>query len=163
MINAGTGAVGYMLLMTGYQRLSFLNSLVAVVVNIGLGILLTPRYGAMGTAISTGLAICALNLMRLLQVRTLLKMHPYRRDDFKPITAGLISSAIVGAILYLLHISHVQTAFYLQHAIVSIQLLLIPLMLAIYTGLIILFKGGPEDEIVLKALRKKFLRGGKNK
>src|SRR3989440_1661955 len=51
MINAGTGTVGYMLLMTGYQRLSFLNSLVAVAVNISLGILLTPRYGAMGTAV----------------------------------------------------------------------------------------------------------------
>src|SRR5205823_7685071 len=96
MINAGTGAVGYVLLMTGYQRLSFLNSLVAVVVNIGLGILLTPRYGAMGTAVSTGLAICTLNLMRVLQVRIFLKMHPWRSDIVKPIGAGLVSSALIG-------------------------------------------------------------------
>jgi peptidoglycan biosynthesis protein MviN/MurJ (putative lipid II flippase) len=130
-------------------------------VNIGLGILLTPRYGAMGTAISTGLAICVLNLMRLLQVRALLKIHPYRRDVFKPIIAGLISAALVGAMLYLLYISHVQTSFHLQHAILYVQLLLIPVLLASYIGLIILFKGSPEDEIVLKALRKKFLRGGK--
>jgi O-antigen/teichoic acid export membrane protein len=163
LINAGTGAVGYMLLMTGYQRLSFLNSLVAVVVNITLGILLTPHYGAMGTAISTGLAICALNLMRLLQVRVLLKIHPYRRDVLKPIMAGLISSVLVGGALYLLKISHLQTAIQLGHAILSAQLLLIPVLVAIYIGLIIFFKGSPEDEIVLKALRKKFLRGGKNK
>jgi O-antigen/teichoic acid export membrane protein len=47
MANAGTGSVGFMLLMTGHQKLSFINSLAAVVINITLGILLTPRYGAM--------------------------------------------------------------------------------------------------------------------
>jgi len=162
MINAGTGAVGYVLLMTGYQRLSFLNSLVAVVVNIGLGILLTPRYGAMGTAISTGLAICALNLMRLLQVRLLLKMHPYRLDVLKPVAAGLISAAPVVGLLYLFNVGHVQTAAHVGHAILFIQLLLIPVFLAGYIALVRQFKSSPEDEIVLKALRKKFL-GGKKK
>ena len=162
LVNAGTGAVGYMLLMTGYQRLSFLNSLVAVGVNIGFGIYLTPRYGAMGTAVSTGLAICAQNIMRLLQVRLLLKMHPYRWDMLKPVGAGVISSAIIGVFQLLLHFSHIQTAFTLRHAVISIQLLLIPVFLACYVGLVIAFKASPEDEIVLKALRKKFLRGKKN-
>ena len=50
MINVGTGAVGYILLMTGHTKISFLNSLTAVVVDIILGIILTPRYGAMGVA-----------------------------------------------------------------------------------------------------------------
>src|SRR6266566_2150564 len=162
MINAGTGAVGYMLLMTGYQRLSFLNSLVAVVVNIVFGILLTPHYGAMGTAISTGLAICTLNLMRLLQVRLLLKMHPYRLDVLKPVAAGVISAAPVVGLLYLFNAYHVQMAAHLGHAILSIQLLLIPVFLVSYIALIRQFKSSPEDEIVLKALRKKFL-GGKKK
>src|SRR6266566_105912 len=159
MINAGTGTVGYMLLMTGYQRLSFLNSLVAVTVNIGLGILLTPRYGVMGTAVSTGLAICVLNLMRVLQVRIFLKMYPWRSDIVKPIGAGLISGALIGGILYLFNSNHIQTSVKLGHAILSIQLLLIPVFLVIYVWLLTRFKGGPEDEIVLKAIRKKFLRG----
>src|SRR5438105_5419778 len=162
MINAGTGAVGYMLLMTGYQRLSFLNSLVAVAVNIALGILLTPRYGAMGTAISTGMAICALNFMRLLQVRIVLKMHPYRWDVLKPVGAGVISAALVGVLLYLLRVSHIHTTAHIGHAILSIQLLLIPVFLASYIVLIRQFKGSPEDEIVAKSLRKKFLGGNKN-
>lgn len=166
MINAGTGAVGYMLLMTGYQRLSFLNSLVAVTVNIGLGIVLTPRYQAMGTAIATGMAIIALNLMRVLQVRVLLKMHPWRRDALQPFAAGFAAAAIVGGLLYLLELSHVRTSVTLGHAIVSVQLALIPVFLIIYIWLLSRFKSSPEDEIVLKALRKKFLRGkgkGKNK
>jgi O-antigen/teichoic acid export membrane protein len=166
MINAGTGAVGYMLLMTGYQKLSFLNSMVAVAVNIGLGIYLTPRYGAMGTAVSTGLAIVALNIMRLLQVRLLLKMHPYYAEDWKPLAAGLVASAVVGGILYLLYHyhSHIHTSAHLGHAILSVQLLLIPVFLGVYIFVMSRFKASPDDEIVLKAIRKKFLGGkGKNK
>ncbi len=163
LINAGTGAVGYMLLMTGHNKVSFLNSLVAVLVNIGLGIVLTPRYGAMGTAISTGLAICVLNLMRLLQVRLLLKMQPYRWDTLKPIGAGLMSSLVIGSMLYLLHLSKYKLSIMLGHAVLSAQLLLIPVLLAIYIGLLVLFGGSPEDEIVMKALSKKFLRGKKKK
>lgn len=166
MLNAGTGAVGYMLLMTGYQKLSFLNSMVAVAVNIGLGIYLTPRYGAMGTAVSTGLAICALNIMRLFQVRLLLKMHPYYAEDWKPMAAGLVASAVIGGALYLLYHyrSHIHTALRLGHAIFSVQLLLIPVFLVIYILVMSRFKASSDDEIVLKALRKKFLGGkGKNK
>lgn len=164
MINAATGAVGYMLLMTGYQKLSFLNSLVAVAVNIGLGIYLTPRYGAMGTAISTGLAIGVLNIMRLLQVGLLLKMHPYYVEDWKPLAAGFVTSAIIGGILYVLYHfhNHIHTAVRLGHAIFSVQLLLIPVFLVIYIFVMSRFKASPDDEIILKALRKKFL-GGKGK
>ena len=39
--------------------------------------------------------------------------------------------------------------------------MLIPVFLALYTGLIVLFKGSLEDEIVMKALRKKCSRGKK--
>jgi len=159
LINAGTGAVGYMLLMTGHNKLSFINSLVAVATNIGLGIVLTPRYGAMGTAISTGLAICVLNLMRLLQVRLILKMQPYRWDTLKPLCAGLISALLIGGALFLLR--DFKLSRMLGHAILPAQLLLIPIFLAIYVELLILFKGSPEDEIVINSLRKKFLRGKK--
>ena len=140
-----------------------MNSLVAVGVNIGLGIVLTPRYGAMGTAISTGLAICVLNLMRLLQVRLLLKMQPYRWDTLKSVCAGLISSLVIGSSLYLLSKSNFRLSTTLGHAVLSAQLLLIPILLVIYIELLLLFKGSSEDEIVMKALRKKFLRGKKKK
>lgn len=166
MINAATGAVGYMLLMTGYQKLSFLNSMVAVVVNIGLGIYLTPRYGAMGTAISTGLAIGVLNIMRLLQVGLLLKMHPYYAEDWKPLGAGFITCAVIGGALYLLYHyhGHFHTSLRIGHAILSVQLLLIPVFLVVYIFVMSRFKASPDDEIILKALRKKFLGGkGKNK
>jgi len=159
MVNTGTGSVGYMLLMTGHQKLSFLNSLVAVIFNVVFNIVLTPRYGAMGTAISTGLAYSIVNLMRLLQVYVLLKIQPYRWDVFKPLGAGLISAVVTGALLYLFSFTHLS--FHLGHAGVSLQILFVPVFLALYIGLIPQFKFSSEDKIVINALRKKIKRGKK--
>jgi O-antigen/teichoic acid export membrane protein len=152
ILNAGTGCVGYMLLMTGHQKLSFLNSLMGIVVNVVLSIILVPHYGAMGVAIGTGLAICVLNLLRLLQVRILLKIQPYRLDTLKPIAAFLLSAVVTGVPLYLAHLLHVNLLF---------QLGLVPVFMLVYLGLIVLFKFSPEDQIVVDKLRKKFMRGKK--
>ncbi len=161
MVSAGTGAVGAMLLMTGQNKLSFLNSIVAVIVNLVLGIVLTPRFGAIGTALSTGLAICVNNVMRLTQVYLRLKMQPYRWDTLKPVGAGLISTVFTGGPLYLLSHAHLHDTFIVGHAVVPLELGLIPVFLASYAVLLFLFKISPEDEIVLSMLRKKFRRSKK--
>jgi O-antigen/teichoic acid export membrane protein len=159
MINAGTGPVGYMLLMTGHQRLSFINSIVAVAVNVVLGIFLTTRYGALGTAVATGLALAIVNLMRLLQVRVLLHIHPYRPDTLKPIVAGLISALVTGALLYLMVQAHLSVQLFGK--VISLQLALVPVFLACYAGLLILFRISPEDRLVLDKVQARF--GGSKK
>jgi O-antigen/teichoic acid export membrane protein len=161
MMNAGTGPVGYMLIMTGHQKLSFINSMVAVVVNVLLGIFLTTRFGAVGTAIATGLALAIVNLMRLLQVHLLLHIHPYRPDTIKPILAGLISTLMIGALLYLFGLAHLSMQLFGKT--LSIQLALVPVFLACYATLIILFQVSPEDKLVLDKLRNKFVRKNKKK
>src|SRR5205085_7379186 len=143
LINVATGSVGYMLLMTGHTKISFLNSLTAVIVNIVVGIILAPHYGAMGVAIATGLAVAVVNLMRLLQVRLLLKMQPYRWDVLKPLGAGVISGALTGGLLYLVHLAHLSV--HIGHATLSIDLCLVPVFLACYFGLLAVFKVSPED------------------
>ena len=159
LVNAGTGSVGYMLLMTGHQKLSFLNSLVAVIFNVLFNIFLTPRYGAMGTAISTGLAYTIVNLMRVLQVYVLLKIQPYRLDVFKPVGAGIISAAVTGVLIYLFSYAHFSV--HVGKGSLSLQIVLAPVFLAMYVGLIRLFKFSAEDKIVIDALRKKIKRGKK--
>jgi O-antigen/teichoic acid export membrane protein len=161
MINVGTGLVGYILLMTGHTKISFLNSLVAVIVDVILGIILTPRYGAMGVAIATGAAVSVVNIMKLLQVRLLVKMLPYQWDVIKPLGAGLISGIITGGLLYLLSLYHLSLQISRYH--ISFDLFLVPVFLAMYVGLLLLFKIGPEDKIVLDMLRKKLKGGKKNK
>lgn len=154
LCNISTGSVGNMLLMTGHQKLSFLNSLAAVVVNLVLGIILTPLYGAMGTAISTGLAYAVVNVMRLLQVYVLLKIQPYGRDVFKPFAAGVLSAAVTGGVLYLS--SYFHFAVHIGHSDVSAQLVLIPLFVALYAWVLSLFGLEPDDQIVVDKFRKRF-------
>ena len=136
-----------MLLMTGHQKWSFVNSIVSVGLNILFGALLIPHYGAMGAALGTMLALILVNIMRYLQVRILLKMNPYAWDVLKPLAAGILGAAITGCLLLLL-----------ERMGVFVHLLLIPVCLGCYVGFLILFKVGPEDMIVVDALRKKILR-----
>jgi len=126
---------------------------------VAFNIILTPRYGAMGTAIATGLAYTIVNLMRLLQVYVLLKIQPYRWDVFKPLAAGLISAGVTEALLYLLNFEHLFIR--VGHENVSFQLFLVPVFLALYIVLIPLFKFSAEDKIVIDALRKKISRNKK--
>jgi O-antigen/teichoic acid export membrane protein len=159
LINVGTGSVGYMLLMTGHQKITFLNSLVAIVFNIVLGVILIPRYGAMGVAIATGVALSIVNLMRLLQVYIFLKMTPFRWDTLKPIGAGLISAVLTGGFIYLLSLTNLT--LHVSRLNLSIELALIPVFIALYVGLLAILRVSPEDQIVLDALRRKLKRGKK--
>jgi O-antigen/teichoic acid export membrane protein len=139
-----------MLVMTGRQKLSLLDALLAVMINILLGAYLTARYGALGTAVATTVTVSLVNLLKLLQVRILLQMQPYRWDTLKPIGAGLLSGLLTGVLLFLLRDTHIV-----------IQLSLIIVFLALYGGFVVLFKISPEDSIVVDTLRRKFLRGSK--
>ena len=159
LINVATGSVGYMLLMTGHQKITFLNSLVAIVFNIVLGVILIPRYGAMGVAIATGVALSVVNLMRLLQVYFFLKMTPFRWDTLKPIGAALISAVITGSLIYWLSLTNLS--LHISRINISIELALIPVFIVLYVGLLAIFRISPEDQIVLDALRRKLRRGKK--
>src|SRR5579872_5978172 len=159
IVSASTGSVGYMLLMTGRVKLSFLNSLAAIIANIVFGLILTPRYGAMGIATATALAIIVVNSMRVLQVRILLKMQPYRWDVFKPIGASILAAAIVGIPVYAM--SYLNFTVKVYKAQLYPQLLLVPVFVLLYIWLLARFKISPEDKIVLDKFAKKFKPGKK--
>jgi hypothetical protein len=88
--------------------------------------------------------------MRYIQVRFLLKLNPYAWDVLKPFGAGILGAVITGGLLLLL----VETN-------VFVHLLLIPVCLSCYIGFLVLFKVGPEDMVVIDALRRKIWRGKK--
>ncbi|WP_165423556.1 oligosaccharide flippase family protein [Ktedonosporobacter rubrisoli] len=161
MVNVGTGSVGYMLMMTGHQKASFFNSLATFVLNLVLGWFLAGRYGAMGVAAATGLSLAVVNILRLLQVRFLLKMQPYRWDTLKPIGAWIAGALVTGGGLLLLQ--HFSVRVMLFKWALPVQLGLVPVFLAVYAGLLFLMGVSPEDAIVLNAVRKKLKRGKKGK
>ena len=147
VINAATGSVGYMLLMTGHQKVSFLNSTLSVVLNIILGVLLISRFGAMGTALGTTITLILMNIIRFFEVRFLLNLYPYDWSVLKPLGAACLSALLVESSLQLF-----------SDASLLVHLLLIPVFIVTYGGFLFLFRASAEDAIVLNALKKKFLR-----
>lgn len=61
-VNVSTGSVGFVLIMTGRERMARNNAAVAAGVNIVLQVLLIPRFGAVGAAIATAVSVALLNL-----------------------------------------------------------------------------------------------------
>lgn len=82
-LNATTGPTGYLLIMSGHERLQLINNIVAALFNLVLNIMLIQLYGIIGAAIATGTSLALLNLLRLSQVWILLRMQPYSRQYWK--------------------------------------------------------------------------------
>ncbi len=141
LINASTGAVGWVLIMSGYSTLHLLNSVLSALLIIILSLALMPSYGMIGAAIAVGSVLVLVNVVRLAQVFYLLRIHPYRWDFIKPLTAGLIT---LGAV-YLLQeqvIKRIHPSFWAYAITVGA-------ILVIYLASLILFQLRQEEKELL--------------
>lgn len=69
VVNAGLGMSGALLVMHGRETMVTRATIVAMAVNLVLGVLLVPRIGAMGAAIASSASLTALNLATLVAAR----------------------------------------------------------------------------------------------
>ncbi len=69
LMNAFAGSVGMVMNMTGHQRMAALIIGSCAVLNLLLSVMLTPRFGLQGAAISTAISIAAWNVLMLIVVR----------------------------------------------------------------------------------------------
>ena len=74
------GSVDSVLLMAGRSWLSLANNTAALALNIGLNVVLIPRYGIRGAAVAWSVAIVVRNVLPLLQVRSQLGLWPLTRS-----------------------------------------------------------------------------------
>jgi O-antigen/teichoic acid export membrane protein len=95
LLATGCGMVSVVLVMAGRTFDNLLNTVVAVVVNVGLDVVLIPHLGIMGAAIGWAAAIAANNLMPLAQVRWRLQMHPFGRAT---LLAAAVSALAFGLV-----------------------------------------------------------------
>ncbi len=77
LVNVATGSVAFVLIMVGRTRLDLLDNLLAVALLVGLAAPLSSAYGIEGAAISSAIALSAVNLLRLGQVARLVGIQPY--------------------------------------------------------------------------------------
>jgi O-antigen/teichoic acid export membrane protein len=91
-INVATGAVGPMLIMTGHPRRWAIHNLAALAIAVLLNLLLTPRLGVLGAALSTSSALVVLFGSGLFAVRRTVGMWPYDRRFLKGVVAGAVAA-----------------------------------------------------------------------
>ncbi|CAN5494972.1 polysaccharide biosynthesis C-terminal domain-containing protein [soil metagenome] len=95
LIFVGTGPSSLLLSMTGRPGINFANSIVAVAAYVVLGLLLVPAYGAIGIALVDALVTGAVNIVRVIQGKLLIGIHPFGRSFMKPVVATGAASAVV--------------------------------------------------------------------
>lgn len=139
LINAVTGASGMIIMMTGRPKINLLNSIAFGICIIMLNYFLIPKYGIIGAAAATGFAIVIINILKLLEVYLILRIHPYKLDYWKPIMAGLLSLLIVTLI-----------KGNLQELSLSMIILFLLLFFASYGLFLYLFKFEEEDRYILQ-------------
>jgi O-antigen/teichoic acid export membrane protein len=67
-INVATGSVGYLLMMTGHEKLMRNNIIFSAVLNIVLNITLIPKFGIVGAAVANSVSIVTMNLISVFLV-----------------------------------------------------------------------------------------------
>ncbi|MGB8247774.1 MAG: polysaccharide biosynthesis C-terminal domain-containing protein, partial [Chlorobium sp.] len=82
------GIAGTVLSMAGHGRVTFLNALVALAVQVALSVLLIPLYGTGGAAAASLGAMLLLSALRLLQVSRVLGVSSFSGALWKPAAAG---------------------------------------------------------------------------
>ena len=99
LVNLGTGNVNVVLLMSGKSMWNLINGLGSVVLNVGLNLILIPRFGMSGAAVAWAASIVCVNVATMLEVQAFLGIRPFGRGYPVVATAALGSFGIVGGVL----------------------------------------------------------------
>jgi O-antigen/teichoic acid export membrane protein len=95
LVATACGQVDMVLITTGRSSWSLANGLMAVFVNVGLDVLLIPRYGITGAAIGWAVAIIITNLIPLAQLAASKRLNPFGRGTFIAIGLAVVSFAVI--------------------------------------------------------------------
>ncbi len=94
LVNAIVGPIGFILTMTGRQKLNLINSILLAASNIALNILLIPKYGITGVVLATTFSLAGINVVRVIEVKVLYGFTPFTPNLYKPFIAGAGASAV---------------------------------------------------------------------
>jgi len=93
LFNAATGPLGQVINMSGRPYLTLVNNAAVATLNVVGCLVLIPRYGMTGAACSTTASIVLVNLVKLVQVRVLFAINPFRPETLRAVGAGAVGAA----------------------------------------------------------------------
>ncbi|MFZ5995734.1 MAG: oligosaccharide flippase family protein [Thermodesulfobacteriota bacterium] len=148
LIHVSIGSSGYLIMMTGNQKWMVFNSILFVIMAFFLTTFLVPKYGMLGAAYANACAMLLANIIVLLEVYFLLRLHPYNIRYFKVLCSG----AITAAVTYLLIQCH--SPYEGSLILLFVQCVLVFIL---FFALIILFGLEENEKKILWAIRKKMM------
>ncbi len=141
LINTAAGPLGQVINLSGRPYVTLANNALVGATNIAVALVLIPRYGMTGAAIATASALTFVNLIKLVEVKLLLKTHPFRIDTARALIAVTMAAALV------LPLDHIVN----WPGPASEVLVLGSLLFASYAGLVYVLGITDEDRALLAA------------
>lgn len=138
----GAGMVDVMLSMAGRTTWTLANSIVALVVQVGVDLALIPSLGAFGAAIGWGASILTANTLSLIQLARADGLHPFERATGTAVVftlvgvglptlgaiallgqtwVGLAAALVVGGVVYPLLVWHSRQALHVEQLMAALR------------------------------------------
>ncbi|QSG11407.1 MATE family membrane protein, Rfbx family [Halapricum desulfuricans] len=97
-VGSAVGATGWLLMMTDHQYARMALDWLLAVLNVALTYAFTVRYGLVGAALGTSLAIATQNGLQVLLLRRFEGLFPFDRSFLRPLAAGGVMVAAMLAV-----------------------------------------------------------------
>jgi O-antigen/teichoic acid export membrane protein len=97
-VGSAVGATGWLLMMTDHQYARMALDWLLAVLNVGLTYAFVLRFGLVGAALGTSLAIAIQNGIQVLLLRRFEGLWPFDRTFLTPLAAGVVALAVMWAV-----------------------------------------------------------------
>jgi O-antigen/teichoic acid export membrane protein len=94
LVNGVLGLTPYVIVMSGRSRLFFWDNLGAAAFNLGLSLVLVPRYGVTGAAVASLTSTTALQVTLSVQAYWFERVHPFEWALAKPFVAAGVALVV---------------------------------------------------------------------
>jgi O-antigen/teichoic acid export membrane protein len=141
------GMSGQIITMIGKPGINLVNSVVVALLSVIMYLVLIPYHGIVGAAGTYTFSMILINLIRVIQVYLILRIHPFKKSIWKTFT----SASIALVFLWLLR----QDGYYVQNGGLWIVELLF--LWSAYVFSTWMMKLDAEDTMILRALKNKIV------
>jgi O-antigen/teichoic acid export membrane protein len=140
-----SGMSGTIIDMSGLNRLKMVNTIIQVVMAVGLNLILIPRWGLLGAAAAVFISLSTINILRMIQVYVIYRLLPFNHLLLRPCVAGLAAgtAALIG-----------NQILNLEHNLLSLIIGII-LVITVYSGVLYSLGLPAEDLLVVKKYFKR--------
>ena len=90
VVNASCGLAGWVLMAGGRSRTMLVNNLLALAANVGLCLVLIPRFGMEGAALAALCALVVLQAVQSFEAHLLARAHPFSRAFLRLAALGVV-------------------------------------------------------------------------